>query len=363
MANISRFNRTLMSFAVVGLLAVFCFTVRFAQANASDETQDNEVIKPVKLFIVKDHLFASHDSFLAEVDAANRAQLSFPVGGEIQDLTVKMGQSVKKGQVLASLDPTDIKLGLDQAQAQFALATTHWNRARQLFTKKLISEDEYDRARTTFTAAQASHEQAKTELSNSKLIAPFDGTVATIFVKPHQVVDGKEAILNLIDNTHLDVSFTLPISYVERVGITNFVEQPMWVTIDSDPTFAIDGTIKELSTQPNSDTNSYPATLKVTRPLHRNILAGMTAQVHVANENMRQNISLPNSAWVSRNADQGTLWLMDPITNRAFKKTVQLNAQGQVVDGLYEDDLVIVAGIETLSEGLVVKQWLREEGI
>ncbi|NMV20957.1 biotin/lipoyl-binding protein, partial [Vibrio parahaemolyticus] len=90
---------------------------------------------------------------------------SFQVGGEVDELRVRMGQKVQKGEVLATLDPKDLQLALDAAQAQYALAKTQWDRAKNLYGKKLISTDEYDQKETQYKAALANYEQAKTDLS------------------------------------------------------------------------------------------------------------------------------------------------------------------------------------------------------
>ncbi|WP_411021227.1 efflux RND transporter periplasmic adaptor subunit, partial [Salmonella sp. ZJJH19_0069] len=83
-----------------------------------------------------------------------------------------------KGEVLATLDPKDLQLALDASQAQFALAKTQWERAKNLYGKKLISTDEYDQKETQYKAALANYEQAKTDLSYTKIHAPFDGIVS-----------------------------------------------------------------------------------------------------------------------------------------------------------------------------------------
>lgn len=93
------------------------------------------LIKPVKLLAVDDLSVAESDAFLARIDATYRAQLSFQVGGEIKQLLVKMGEEVSQGDVLVTLDPKDLQLALNAAQAQYSLAKTEWQRAKQLYEK------------------------------------------------------------------------------------------------------------------------------------------------------------------------------------------------------------------------------------
>lgn len=321
------------------------------------------LIKPVKLLAVKDLTVDDSDAFLARIDATYRAQLSFQVGGEVEKLLVRMGQGVEKGEVLATLDPKDLQLALDAAQAQYALAKTQWERAKSLYSKKLISTDSYDQKETQYKAALASFEQAKTDLSYTKIQAPFDGVVSYTYVKPYQVVGEKQEILNLIDNTTLDVSFTLPVSYAESVSLSALKNAEMWVTMDSEPSKRIPGKFKEISTQPNIDTNSYEAIVTITRPTDRNLLTGMTGQVHIAKQNKSNAMTLPASAWVNKQESQGEVWVMDSSTQQVSKVTLSLNESGAIESGLDNNDYVVIAGVERLVEGQVVKAWIREEGI
>ncbi|EGQ8274707.1 multidrug efflux RND transporter periplasmic adaptor subunit VmeT [Vibrio parahaemolyticus] len=348
---------------LIGAVVTLSLSTLLTGCNKAISEPAEPLIKPVKLLAVKDLTVDDSDAFLARIDATYRAQLSFQVGGEVEKLLVRMGQGVEKGEVLATLDPKDLQLALDAAQAQYALAKTQWERAKSLYSKKLISTDSYDQKETQYKAALASFEQAKTDLSYTKIQAPFDGVVSYTYVKPYQVVGEKQEILNLIDNTTLDVSFTLPVSYAESVSLSALKNAEMWVTMDSEPSKRIPGKFKEISTQPNIDTNSYEAIVTITRPTDRNLLTGMTGQVHIAKQNKSNAMTLPTSAWVNKQESQGEVWVMDSSTQQVSKVTLSLNESGAIESGLDNNDYVVIAGVERLVEGQVVKAWIREEGI
>lgn len=348
---------------LIGAVVTLSLSTLLTGCNKAISEPAEPLIKPVKLLAVKDLTVDDSDAFLARIDATYRAQLSFQVGGEVEKLLVRMGQGVEKGEVLATLDSKDLQLALDAAQAQYALAKTQWERAKSLYSKKLISTDSYDQKETQYKAALASFEQAKTDLSYTKIQAPFDGVVSYTYVKPYQVVGEKQEILNLIDNTTLDVSFTLPVSYAESVSLSALKNAEMWVTMDSEPSKRIPGKFKEISTQPNIDTNSYEAIVTITRPTDRNLLTGMTGQVHIAKQNKSNAMTLPTSAWVNKQESQGEVWVMDSSTQQVSKVTLSLNESGAIESGLDNNDYVVIAGVERLVEGQVVKAWIREEGI
>jgi RND family efflux transporter MFP subunit len=332
------------------------------QANSEPGVQ-SEVIKPVKLYQVPLNLGENYDSFLAEVDAGERSQLSFQVPGAIEKLNVRQGVRVKKNQVLAELDDSDYQLAVDAAQAQYELAITRYKRDKQLFEKKLISTDAFDQSETSFKSANANLEAVKADLGYTKIKAPFDGLISQRFVETHQFVGANQPIFNIINNDRLDINISLPVPYVEKTGIRELPEKEFSVVFDIQSSVFVPARFKEMSTQPEPDTNSFNATVTIERPSHLNILTGMTGEVFIANQGQQERIELPDNAWVSTQADQGTVWKFDANTNTVSLLTVTLDQSGSVISGLKPGDRVVIAGTDDLHEGQTVKAWQREGGI
>lgn len=348
----------LLKLTLIGSAGVFLAGCE--QANS--ETQE-AVIKPVKLYQVPDIAESGYDVFLAEVDAGERSQLSFQVPGVIDTLNVKEGQKVSNGDVLAALDAKDYQLKVDSATAQYDLAKTRYERDLQLLEKNLISTDTYDQSETAFKAADATLEQAKTDLQYTQIKAPFNGIVSLKFVQSYQYVAAKQAVLNIINNEKLDVNFVFPVPYIEQSGIGNLSDREYAVIFDIHSKLIVPAAFKEMSTQPNMDTNSYSATVSLVRPDSLNILTGMTGQVLLANNNKESMLSIPNDAWISKEAREGKVWKFNPVTNVVESIKLGLNEFGAVISGLNAGDLIVVAGANDLNEGQTVRAWTREGGI
>ncbi len=344
-------------------LAVGALGLSLLGCNEAVSEESATVITPVKLVEIPDVSKDRVDSFIAKVDATERATLSFQVAGEIAQINVNMGESVLQGQELAKLDPTDYQLALDAKKAEFELAETAFERSEQLYGKRLISADEFDRTETSYKAAQAALDQAKTDLSYTRISAPYDGVVSLSFAKEHQVVGASQPILNVIDNKVLDVVFTVPVTYIEKHGINHFYSTALTVTPDSRRDLVIPATFKEISTQPNQDTNSYSATLTIERPAEVNLLSGMTGLVSVFQARDEIGISVANSAWVYREGNQGELFLYDAETKSLKKVRVTIDENGRVIGGLNSGDRIVEAGVSKLFEGQKVKPWKKEGGI
>lgn len=347
----------------IKLSCIAALTLCLTACDSSNAVEQTQVIKPVKLYQIPRLKERESDVFLAEVDAGNRSHLSFQVSGVIEQLKVKQGQRVQKGQLLVSLDPTDFQLAVDAAQAEFDFYEANYKRDQRLFKKKLISIHDYDKAETDFKTASANLEQAHTDLSYTQIEAPFDGVISLSFVKKHQFINAKETVLNIINSDKLDINIALPVPYVDEVGVTNLQQFKFAVSFDLNNQIKMPAKFKEMSTQPDPDTNSYKATLEVIRPGAMNILTGMTGQVYIYREQQAHKLVLPESAWEKRTASTGSLWRLDPSNNSVHLISVSIDKDGAVVDGLQAGDLIVTAGIHELYEGQVVRPWQREEGI
>lgn len=321
------------------------------------------VVTPVKLSAVPDLSHSHTEHFIAKVDATDRAALSFQVAGEIAAMPVRMGSKVRKGDVLAYLDPTDFQLALDARQAEYDLARTQYQRARQLVERKLISTDSFDQTETYFKAAKVSLEQAKTDLEYTRMTAPFDGVVSLTMVESNQVVDAKQPVMNLLNHQVMDVIFTIPVSYVEKYGIDGIASSPLSVTMDSQRDLSIPAQFKEISTRPNPDTNSYTARVTIRTPKTLALLPDMTGQVNLQSEASVPNYRIAESAWVEKSTGKGVVWTFNESDQTVQKTSVTINDDGYVVAGLQQGDLVVEAGAQGLSQGQRVKAWTKEGGI
>lgn len=328
------------------------------------QSEENElVIKPVKTIQVPEVSKVNFNSYIANIDATERASLSFQVSGEIDRVQVRMGEVVKKGQLLALLDQTDYQVAVEAAQAQYDLASAQYVRAKELFEKNLISADLYDQRQNNFVTAQVEQQQAKTNLGYTKLIAPYDGVVSMVFGKQAQVVGSSQPILNIVDDANMDATFSIPVSQLENRDLSEFLTSPMWVVMDSHQAIQIPAKFKEISTQPNTDTNSYQATVSISSNGEMNLLPGMTAQVKVLKPNKDLGIDVSESAWLEKGQEFGKLWRYEPETKTVEKVKVALNEQGQIISGVSAGDQLIAAGANALVEGQQVKTWTREGGI
>ena len=162
--------------------------------------------------------------YAAEVRARTESRLGFRVEGKIVRRDADLGDSVKRGQVLAKLDPQDLKLGQDAARAAMVAAQANhdqsaadYKRYKELRDQGFISSAELERRDTTLKASQAQLDQAKAQSSvqgnqagYAVLAADASGIITGVDADPGTVVAAGAPVLRLAHDGPRDVVFSVP---------------------------------------------------------------------------------------------------------------------------------------------------------
>lgn len=363
------FKRSVLSFYII----IFLLTLV-----GCDQTNVNlpkaEVIRPVKIFKVEDPTTQLFRNYPAEVEANADSKLAFRVSGQIVEFTVKAGNEVQKGQVLARLDAKDFKLTLDDRQARYDLAKSQFKRAELLLAGKLSSQSSFDEAKANLNVALSSFNVAKTDLDYTFLRAPFSGRIAKVFVEKHDHIQAKQAILDLQTRDLVDISIQMPEGIVSRINKDSHY-QPT-VIFDSHPDQEFLVTVKEWDTQADPSTLSYKVVFSLPSPKEFNVLPGMSANIRFdlskITQNSVKNFWLPISAVFAGEDKPLTsktrfVWKLDPKTMKVSRVEVmvgELKSEGiEVLSGLSAGEQIISAGVHFLTEGMQVRPWNREKGL
>ncbi|TMO55679.1 efflux RND transporter periplasmic adaptor subunit [Pseudoalteromonas phenolica] len=359
----------MLRLSFIALLTIF--TLGCNQENENTEKVD--VIRPVKLFEVQDPTAHNVRSFPAEVVANQGSYLAFRVSGELIEFPVRAGQTIRKNDLLAKLDPEDFQLQYEQRKAQFELASAQLKRVESLFNRSIATKAEFDQALANKQVSESAFKIAKTNLENSELRAPFSGTVAKVFVKNFENIVAKQNILRLESRDMMDVVIYVPERLVARVK-RELDYQPT-VTFDGFPNKTYKLSIKEWDTQADAATLSYKVVFSLPIPNDFNLFEGMTGQVSIdlskITEQQNNTITVPLSAVFSTDTEHlnnnSYVWVYNPSTQVLSKRKVTVGKiyqdQIDVLDGLKVGDKVVSAGVYHLSEGLMVKPWVKERGL
>ncbi|MBQ0785665.1 MAG: efflux RND transporter periplasmic adaptor subunit [Amphritea sp.] len=328
-----------------------------------------EVVRPAKLFQVTDTSLATIRNFPAEVEANGISKLAFRVSGQISEFPIRPGNQVEKGQILARLDPNDFQLSLDDRKARYDLASAQFDRAKTMLGRKLISQANYDQARSELKVARASLNVAKTELEYTYLRAPFAGSVAKVMADKHESIQAKQTILVLQTRDQIDVSIQMPENIISRIK-KDTGYQPT-VSFDSHPDKKFPVTVKEWDTQANSSTLTYKVVFSLPTPDSFYVLPGMGANIRIdlakVTDLSNTVLMLPVGAVFAAEGTRSYIWKVDPQTMRVHRTEVhigEIKEQGiEILKGIQPGDQVVSVGVHSLIEGQKIRPWNREGGL
>ncbi|WP_455201669.1 efflux RND transporter periplasmic adaptor subunit [Kaarinaea lacus] len=321
-----------------------------------------ETVRPVKTITLGAADFRGSRQFPGTVRASDRVDLSFNVDGPLIELPVKQGQNVKKGDLIARLDPRDYGSNLKAAEARYTETKSNYERGKGLVKDGFISKVQFDQLRSNFEQAEADLAIKKKALNDTYLKAPFAGKIAKRYVQNFQDVRRKERIISLQDVNVIEIVVNAPESIV--AGAAGDARQAtIQATFESLPGKTFDLEVKEFATEADPKTQTFEYVLIMPQPEDANILPGMTATVlATAPETAVQPTIqvIPALAVVADETGKSHVWVINQKENTAHSREVSTgelvgNDQITITDGLANGDMVAIAGVSTLREGMKVR--------
>ena len=368
------------------IIAGICYGLNTFREKQKAEPEP-EVIRPVRTITLQGGKDSFTRKYFGTVQGGKRADLSFRVSGTLNKINVEKGASVKRGALLATLDPRDLKTrisqaqsALSQAEAQHKNAETDFKRYENLYKQRVIAKAQYDSYKTqvdvtksAVNSATANLKSARDALKDTELRAPFDGIIANRTVENFQDVTAKQTIFSLQDLSALEIVFNVPdndvlLAPVPQVkSLRDLQNHSDLFTINArfeampDRTFPL--TLKEIGTQATA-ANTYPVTALM--PEHRDIraLPGMAVTVEMefigSNDSQEFNgkYSVPSTA-ILNEGDKNFIWKY--INGTATKIPVivgEIHNDASVdveSDSLHGGEVIITAGVYFLHEGQHVR--------
>jgi len=332
-------------------------------ACSDDKAEKPEVIRPVRAIKVAGEVqFAGRD-YPGRAKATNEVNLAFDVSGTLNQRPVNVGDNVKKGQLIASLDPRDYESMLKEARASYINADANFKRAEKLIKKDFISKADYDQLYAKKLVTSAELEKAKKALADSIMKAPFDGYISLLPVENFQSVLAKEQVARLVDISQIEMIIDIPESTISMVRYAVDIK----VVFDAFPDHEVPATIKEIATEASLTTRTFPVTLIMDQPEDIKILPGMAGKASgrlsddaPQNNNQSKGIEIPGSAAFSPEEDDKTyVWVINESTGGVHRQEVSLGkviSTGLVITkGVNPGDWVVTAGVHFLREGQKVK--------
>ncbi len=271
-----------------------------------------------------------------------QSQLAFEIPGKINNVYVDVGDSVKKGQVLAKLDDREASAQLNQAKAAYELSKQILERFENLRQQGHISVQDLDKARSDYIIAKSQFEFFEVKLQQTNLKAPFNGVIQSRFLDTGTVINSGIPILEIIDSNYVEAHISVPVIYLKDMEI------------GKEYNFEFDGKItkavfSKLAPMSPGGSDSRLAIFKFNKFFNPGSIANLEMKI---TENLR-------GTWVPlkslSQSDQG-LWSVYTIENNiVVKDLIEIiyfeDDYAYVRGTLKDNDLIVLGGASKIIEG------------
>jgi RND family efflux transporter MFP subunit len=349
---------------------VWLFCIAAALTACKEKTEIIEVVRPIKTITVSEKAAEQIRKFSGQVAAVDSSDLSFQVGGQVQSVEVDIGDHVKKGQMLAALDPEPYQLDVDATEAELVRArdnvtqtNSEYERQKRIFEQGAgaeryveVAEYQYKAAKSAVDYQIAKLDLARRNLRKTKLPSPYDGVIAWRSVQPNEEVKAGQKIFEINAKGEMEVQLAVPETTVDRIHI----DDPATVTFPSLPGESANGRISYIGGAAVK-ANAFPVKVALINP-NKQVKPGITAEASliIKDENRQAGYLVPLQALLpSPEPNRGYAFVYDPQTSMVKKTPVHSRgmADKQVIidEGLKAGDIIAVAGVSFLADGMEVK--------
>lgn len=286
------------------------------------------------------------------------SDLAFKIAGPLVDLSVEEGQRVKKGQVVAKVDPLDYQITYEAKKSSYLTAKAQMNRAEKLIKKQAISQQDYESTQASYANAKAAFENASNTLEDTKLMAPFDGFIQKKYVENYQKVQAGQGIVCLINPDKLLIRFTLP----ENNLVYLLAKPEIAVEFENYKGKHFKARIKEY-VEASSDGSGVPVSLYVDDSdfdldVYR-VASGFSCRVifKIRQKEMGGYMSIPLTSVFANPTTRGlSVFVYNPATRKVEQREVKeggLLERDHVIitEGLEAGEKVVIAGTTRLVNG------------
>lgn len=280
--------------------------------------------------------------------------------GTLVKVHVEEGQSVKKGQLLASIDDGGMSSQLSQMKTQLALAETTFERQKRLWDQEIGSEIQYLQAKTNFEAQQLAVKQMEEQLAKFSVRAPFSGVIDDVIKDQGTVVSpggpGSE-VFRIINLSNMYIEVPVPETYIATVtkGKKVLVEFPILNE-------SMNSYVRETGNYINPNNRSFTVEIPVSNS-SGNVKPNLTAKVKINDYRNEKALLIPQST-ISENAEgeQYAYIVSDVSKNNVAtaKKAIITTGKTQgdfveVLSGIEPGQSIIIEGARSVKEGQKVK--------
>jgi membrane fusion protein (multidrug efflux system) len=305
---------------------------------------------PVEVAAVARQPVAAYIQTNGALEAENDVRIVARTAGPVVELATEEGRTVRKGQLMARIDPREARAQVQIAEVTLRETERAFERAKSTFEAQLISQADYDQALTARESAQAALAERKVQLGFTTIEAPFDAVVVERMVKLADHVTVNQELFRISDFDPLLCKIQVPEKELPRLH----EGQPAYLTVEAWPLERFPAKVLRLSPVVDAATGTVRVTLEV--EAREKLRPGMFASVFLEVDRHQNALTIPKTA-LSLESLGDTVYVVkgEVAARRSVKLGYEEADKVEVLSGLDQGDRVIVVGQDGLSEGTPIR--------
>ena len=327
-------------------ISIFCIISLVSCIDKKGENPGREKITDVKIFPVRVREYTIPVRASGGLTTSKEMKLSFKTGGLISTIDVHEGERVKNGQMLASLDVSEIRAQQQQARIAYEKSRRDLARVTNLYRDSVATLEQLQDAQSALDISLSRQQVADYNLLHSYIKAPADGVVQKILMEEHEMVaPGYPVLLFASTGNNWIVRVALTDKDVVRLSLGDSAS----VTMDAFQGLTFSATVSELGAIADPLTGTYEAELLIEN-CNQEFRAGFIARSEIFPGEKQKGYWVPMEAVLDANDRFASVFVLDGIT--PVKRNVTIGAvldNGiMITSGIKDEDVVITDGARYL---------------
>jgi RND family efflux transporter MFP subunit len=349
-------NFTLVSKKIIAI-CLFTFPLFYACKEEKKEHTSFETaeIIPIKTATVQSLALTNNISASGLVTTENQANYGFKIGGVISHIYVEEGQFFKKGQLLATLDATEINAGLNQTDLNVKKFERDYNRANNLYKDSVYTLEQLQNTKTGLDIARKQKDAVAFNARYAKIYATSDGFVASKIANEGEVVGAGSPIL-AINETKQNNNYLLKVGLTDKEWASAKIGQKAVVTLDGYPDEHFDAFVFRKSQAADAALGSFQVELKLDMKNSKPAV-GMFGKAEIKTSNAEDFIIIPYNSLIEADGNKAFVFIVE--NNKVKRKPVTINKFENnkvfIKDGLAKTDQIVITNSAYLNEQSTIK--------
>ena len=337
------------------MVLVFLGTGCGSNKKTGNTTKNEVKTFAVKTQTIKPDTFVHYFQATGTVLAIESAFISPQANGQIVKLYVADGDRVSQGQLLVELNASIIKSSIAELETQLSLATTTFQKQKELWDQKIGSEIQYLQAKTQKEALEKKLKTLNDQLALTKVTAPFSGIIENIQVNEGELAAPGRQLFELINLHQMKILADVSESYLSKIHKGNKIK----VSFPDYPEKIVYATIYRTGNVINPSNRTFKIEVRLPNPKEE-IKPNMVAQLTVKDFENDTAFIVP-SIIIKKDFEKDFLFVAKPEGNkwiaekRYIKSGISYKDKTMVISGLKADDIIIVEGYNQIATGSELK--------